>query len=846
MPNSKQMRMRASKLRGSASWMILPAIAMIAPVGVVLDAHHSPARAACAAGTGTYNSASSTTVTLNSACPTDIFNGNVSVTSGSAVYGDATTGWKVTNNASLITSDTVQPASGIYLKGTASTVTNTGTINNTTAFGAGVRFSAAGAVLNNSGLIHTSGPTGSGNASAVLLGNGGSVNNTGTISGGFNGVYAKGAAGTLTNSGNIVTLDTGGFGVWFVAGGKVSNSGTVTGDTTGVGFVNVAGTLLNSGVITGLKTNGASSNAGGYISNSGVIAGAATGAGINITVNSTTSGIVVNNAGATITGGANGVLSSGNGAFTLTNFGTITGTTNAINILGTGAKRVILGEGYKLNGAVVVPAAATLEWAKGSGSLNALAALSANFATIQNDAGATLTSSGNLSTTSLVNQGTLVLSAGNTLTLSGTATLGGTLSVVMLSSPVISTKYTVLTAAGGLSGTFASASSSLLLVTPSLSYDANNTYVTLSQASLVLSGQTANQAATAKALDKAFAANLSGYSSFLSAFDGAITTPEQLNSALDALSGEANANMSSLSVMQGWNLIDLFQQHSQSTMSSEAPDDPWISGFAQSGSFSPLGFAAMHESMAGGVVGADHVFFPGFRGGVMAGMGTQAANIGANGKARTTFEEVAVTADYVDGKLFANGLIGFSFAQGTTQRAISVPGFTGTAIGKPSTDQILLSAQIGYAEPLDEVFAMAPFVQMDFVSANTGAYSETGAGLLNLAFASRTSNSLRSVIGTRLNGVNVDVLGTMLTTELKLAWAHQLSGRTPIAAAAFTGNAGTSFTVAGAPLPRDAAVVGLGLTTSVADNANIFLHYDGQFAGTFSSNALTAGVAINW
>ena len=62
----------------------------------------------------------------------------------------------------------------------------------------------------------------------------------------------------------------------------------------------------------------------------------------------------------------------------------------------------------------------------------------------------------------------------------GTAALGGTVSVVGASGvQAPRTTYTILNASGGVAGTFASANSLYPFLLPSLSYDANNVYLTL-------------------------------------------------------------------------------------------------------------------------------------------------------------------------------------------------------------------------------------------------------------------------------------------------------------------------------------------------------------------------------
>ena len=255
----------------------------------------------------------------------------------------------------------------------------------------------------------------------------------------------------------------------------------------------------------------------------------------------------------------------------------------------------------------------------------------------------------------------------------------------------------------------------------------------------------------------------------------------------------------------------------------------------------------MNEGISGGAAGADHVFAPGLRLGVMAGMGQGHFSIGGGaGLAKVTFEEVAVTADFVRGPLYMNALVGGGTSHGTTTRTISLPGLTATAIGQPKSDQMLADAELGYATPLDSTFSLAPFAGVDAASANQHAFSETGAGMLNLAVKARTTTSVRSILGTRLNGTGIALGSMKLNTELTMGWAHQFSTLNPAVSEAFAGQANTSFIVSGAPLARDSAVAGLGLSAKLGADSTISLHYDGQFAGNATSHTITAGVSIGW
>ncbi|MCJ2081039.1 beta strand repeat-containing protein, partial [Methylobacterium sp. J-090] len=97
------------------------------------------------------------------------------------------------------------------------------------------------------------------------------------------------------------------------------------------------------------------------------------------------------------------------------------------------------------------------------------------------------------------------------LVATGTATLAGTASFNAAAGTYLpNTRYTVLSAAGGVNGSFANLTDNgtlPLLVRAIASSDANNAYVTLVQQSFRLMAQTGNQANVARGLDAALASN---------------------------------------------------------------------------------------------------------------------------------------------------------------------------------------------------------------------------------------------------------------------------------------------------------------------------------------------------
>ena len=126
------------------------------------------------------------------------------------------------------------------------------------------------------------------------------------------------------------------------------------------------------------------------------------------------------------------------------------------------------------------------------------------------------------------------------------------------------------------------------------------------------------------------------------------------------------------------------------------------------------------------------------------------------------------------------------------------------------------------------------------------AFIESGAQSLSLNVAQQTTNSQRTTIGADL-GSSIG-LGNerKLDLAVRLGWQHEFADTGRPITAAFAGAPGNAFTVFGATPQRDAAVVGLQATTTIAAATQVYLRYDGGVGGGTDNHALNVGVRFSW
>jgi outer membrane autotransporter protein len=624
------------------------------------------------------------------------------------------------------------------------------------------------------------------------------------------------------------------------------------------GIISGGGGLTKSGPGT-LILGGSNTYSGGTIVSQGILQGDSTSLQGNIVNNSS---LVFNQTG---TGTYAGAI-SGSGNMTLQGGGqlTMTGTSTYGSTFVTSGKLVVNGS---LAGTVVVSSGGTLG---GSGSVGNVFLEGGSLAS-GNSIG-TLTVNGGLR----LNGGLHEVEVANTgigdrVNIGGSAILnGGVVQVIAAPGSYANrTTYTILNAAGGLSGTYATVTSNFAFLTPSLSYDINNAYLTLAlQGSAFSAGATTNnQRATGSALDRSYAAASGDFATVIGALAGLSTA--QGPAALNAISSQPYANFGTTNVANAALFMDALGQQMANARSGRAPGSrvalalacevacderrplsAWISGLGGLGSVQGDGNAStLTYNLGGAAVGIDYRLDPRFLVGLGVGYasGTQWVD-SFMGKGWSNAISFAAYGSFTHGAFYAEGLAGYAYLGNQLQRQIQVPNLQSrTANGSTGANQFLTQLETGYKLGLwQQAMTLTPFGRLQFSTATQNAFVESGAQSLNLDVAQQTTNSLRTVVGADIATSIPLANQRSLELALRLGWQHEFADAARPITAAFTGAPGAAFTVYGATPTRDAAIVGLAAATTLADAMQLYLRYDGMLGAGTDNHAFTAGLRMSW
>jgi len=430
------------------------------------------------------------------------------------------------------------------------------------------------------------------------------------------------------------------------------------------------------------------------------------------------------------------------------------------------------------------------------------------------------------------------------------------------------TTYTIVSAAGGVNGTFSSVNNPYPFLQPSLSYDANNVYLNLQIGGFAAAAQTPTQYTVGTVLDAAAPGATGDFATVLGNL-ATLGTAQGL-SVLTAISGQNYAGFSTAMVQGAQLFMNNFATQagggqaagSNRVALAEACEvacdttspalwGAWGGGLGGLGTIGAnAGTGTVTYNVGGFAAGLDRLVVPSLRAGVTAGYTTGTQWVGGfDGRGTSDTFQAGLYANYSAGKVYLDGLAGYAYSYNQMWRNIAVPGLQQrTAQGQTGANQFFGQLEGGYRVDLGGTAAafVTPFVRLQGYTGTQNAFSETGAQSLNLTVAQQTTNALRSVLGAQLGGAMDLGWREKLALQFRLGWSHEYADTARPVSAILAGAPSLPFTTYGIAAQRDGVVVGLSANTAVADAAGLYLRYEGNISGQDSTHALTAGLRMTW
>ena len=421
----------------------------------------------------------------------------------------------------------------------------------------------------------------------------------------------------------------------------------------------------------------------------------------------------------------------------------------------------------------------------------------------------------------------------------GTASIDGATMAVMAENGRYRgrTEYTVLTAAGGVSGAFGSVTSDLAFLTPTLAYTATSVVLSLTRndidfAALATSRNQVRSAAALEALgigDTLFEAVLA-------------QDAPGARMAFDTLSGEVHAHAGATLVQDGRYVRDAL-------LAAPAPGGDgfglWGQALRSDGDANAnatRGSAALSTRHDGLIAGFD--FRAGeFAIGVAAGKSDAAARVDARAsEADTKSRFVGGRFTYASGGFGARGGVAFAWHEIATSRGIAFPSFTESvqAAYDGTTRQIFgeVSWDLGF-QPL----TLEPFARLAHVRVHTDAFAEAG-GTAAVSGQEQVHNVQLASLGARIGGQTSLGSGVLLTPRLSLAWQKSWGDRVGTSRLRFNG-AASDFSIEGAELAGSALAADAGIGIEVG-HTSFALSYSGSIADRWEDHAMKGTIGFRF
>ncbi|MCP4565836.1 MAG: autotransporter domain-containing protein [Bosea sp.] len=575
--------------------------------------------------------------------------------------------------------------------------------------------------------------------------------------------------------------------------------------------------------------------------------------------------------------GTGGVTKTGTGTLTLSGTNTYTGATKV-----SGGKLVVNGS---------ITSSVTLDGGTlgGSGTVGGVSVGSGATVAPGNSIG-TLTVSGNVAFASGSTYQVEVNAAGQSdrIVASGSATLsGGTVQVLAENGNyAASTSYTILTASGGVSGTFSTVTSNLAFLTPSLSYGGTSVTLTMTRNDTSFGpdnggsggntspstggtyiAATRNQGFIAIAAERLGVGN-PVYDALISA------TAAEARAGFDLLSGEAHAQAVSVMIDESRLVRDTILGHlrgplltvpGQQVAASFTADLPgrkgaimmpapvlqpryavWGTAFGSTGNSDGDGNAAgLNRRSGGALLGADVMLYdaPGssLKVGVAGGYSQSRFDLDARlSTGRLESGHAALYAGARFGNLRFDAGAAYSWSESDIRRQVQIRGF-GDLLRLQRPGSVTQGfAELGYAFAFSGV-ALEPFAQLALIRVSTDAGTERGG-----AAALRVLSS-EQMLGFTTLGLRAEAqLGAMpLFARAMLGWRHGFGELTPQARTAFVAGT-TPATVFAARIDREALVAEAGLDWRLSQATALGLTYSAAIGERSRDHALKGRVEMRF
>ncbi|WP_157216372.1 autotransporter outer membrane beta-barrel domain-containing protein [Flavisphingomonas formosensis] len=395
-------------------------------------------------------------------------------------------------------------------------------------------------------------------------------------------------------------------------------------------------------------------------------------------------------------------------------------------------------------------------------------------------------------------------------------------------------RYTVLTAADGVSGRYALFGDTHVSLFYNLiaDYDPTHVYLDVAQTrSFASAGATPNQIAAARGAD-----SITGP---LHDAIGYLQTESDARRAFDAVSGEIHATARAAAFEDSRFIREAVNDR---LLDSSDPNKLWFHGFGSWGHMRGDGNAARYERDIGGFfLGYDMIRSGSLRIGALVGYDHSRLKLPARGSYATADDaHVGVYAGITSGALGVRFGGSYTLRNLKTTRSADFSGYSDTLKAKYELGIGQVFGEVGYKIPLG--FAtIEPFGSAAYVHLDSDHEIERG-GAARLDVRAQDSHMVFTTLGARFGATLSSGEGTTVSLKGSAGWRYAANGRNNRAALSFVG--GDIFSVAAPPIAKNVAAVDLGAEAKFRSGMVLSVSYSGQMGDRLTDHGVKASLRL--
>ncbi|STX52815.1 Extracellular serine protease precursor [Legionella busanensis] len=404
------------------------------------------------------------------------------------------------------------------------------------------------------------------------------------------------------------------------------------------------------------------------------------------------------------------------------------------------------------------------------------------------------------------------------------------------------TRYTILTAGGGVNGTYNNLLQNLPFLNLILNYDASNVYLDVARndRSFAFFGTTLNEIATATGVESLGAGNPL-YNGFLN-----LDNVPLIKTTLNNLSGEIYPSTLGALLEESRYIRDAISMR----LDDQANFLPhvktitglifWAHGFGTWGKLDGnYNASELDRSTQGFFIGADQEVGVIGRVGLVGGYSRSNFDVDR----RNSFSEsnnghIGLYANAFYNRFIAHVGAAYSWHDINTNRSVSFPYFNDYLTNNYNANTAQVFGELGYDLQVNR-FSIKPLVNIAYIDVSSDRFKEHG-GAASLRARQASQDMTYTTLGIREKGVLYVTDTYALNQRIFLGWRHAYNSLTPQATLNFASGS-LPFLIGGTPLARNALLLDAGIDIArLANDVHLNISYFGQFASRVKDNGFVA------